>query len=133
MKYLYAILTVFAALANACRAEDSATSRTTTLTNMTAPTAKIPDGAEAITLAAGCFWCTEAIYQQIPGVLTVTSGYTGGSVANPSYEQVSTGLTGHAEACRVVFDTKKTSLEKILEVFWELHDPTTLNRQGADS
>jgi peptide-methionine (S)-S-oxide reductase len=134
MKYLYTILTVFAALATGCRADDPATVQTTTpITNMTATSAKIPDGAEYITLAAGCFWCTEAIYQQIPGVISVTSGYTGGTAKNPSYEQVCTGMTGHAEACRIVFDPKKTSLEKILEVFWEAHDPTSLNRQGADS
>lgn len=128
------MLTVFAALATGCRADVQTTNQTTTtITNMTATSANIPDGAEYITLAAGCFWCTEAIYQQIPGVITVTSGYTGGKVANPSYDQVCTGMTGHAEACRVVFDPKKTSLEKILEVFWEAHDPTSLNRQGADS
>ena len=100
-----------------------------------APTAelKIPAGAEYITLAAGCFWCTEAVFQQIPGVISVTSGYTGGTVPNPTYHEVCTGKTGHAEAARIVFDPKKTSLEKILEVFWEMHDPTTSNRQGPDS
>src|SRR5882724_12688178 len=120
MKYLYTILTVFAVLATGCRAGDPATAQTTTtITNMTATSAKIPDGAEYITLGAGCFWCTEAIFQQVPGVLTVTSGYTGGTFKNPTYEQVCTGATGHAEASRIVFDPKKTSLEKILEVFWE--------------
>ncbi len=94
---------------------------------------KIPEGAEFITLGAGCFWCTEAIFQQVPGVLSVTSGYMGGTVKNPTYEQVSTGATGHAEASRIVFDPKKTSLEKILAFFWEMHDPTSLNRQGADT
>ena len=83
----------------------------------------IPPGAEYITLGAGCFWCTEAIFQQIPGVISVTSGYMGGTVAHPSYEQVCTGQTGHAEVSRVVFDPHKTSLEKILAIFWEAHDP----------
>jgi peptide-methionine (S)-S-oxide reductase len=101
--------------------------------HMAAPMPKIPDGAEYITLGAGCFWCTEAIFQQIPGVISVTSGYTGGNVKSPTYEQVCSGDTGHAEVSRVVFDPKKTSLEKILEVFWEAHDPTSLNKQGADS
>src|SRR5580698_601641 len=99
-----------------------------------APTAelKIPAGAEYITLGAGCFWCTEAIFQQIPGVISVTSGYTGGTTPNPTYQQVCTGYTGHAEVSRVVFDPKKTSLEKILKYYWLAHDPTSLNRQGAD-
>jgi peptide-methionine (S)-S-oxide reductase len=94
---------------------------------------KIPEGAEFITLGAGCFWCTEAVFQLIPGVLSVTSGYMGGKVINPGYEQICTGETGHAEVARVVFDPKKTTLEKILAVFWHAHDPTTLNRQGGDS
>lgn len=93
---------------------------------------KPPAGAEAITLGAGCFWCTEAVFEQIPGVLSVTSGYMGGAVKNPTYEQVCTGETGHAEVAQVVYDPKKASLEKILELFWKTHDPTTLNRQGAD-
>jgi peptide-methionine (S)-S-oxide reductase len=91
-----------------------------------------PNGAEAITLGAGCFWCTEAVYQQIPGVLSVTSGYMGGHVLEPTYEQICDGDTGHAEVTRIVFDSAKTSLEKVLDTFWKMHDPTTLNRQGAD-
>jgi peptide-methionine (S)-S-oxide reductase len=93
---------------------------------------KIPDGAEFITLGAGCFWCTEAVFQQIPGVLSVTSGYTGGATKNPTYQQICTGDTGHAEVSRIVFDPKKTSLEEVLGHFWHAHDPTTLNRQGGD-
>ena len=94
---------------------------------------KPAEGTEIVTLGAGCFWCTEAVYQQIPGVLSVTSGYMGGTVKNPTYEQVCTGETGHAEVAQLVYDTKVTSLEKILEKFWHIHDPTSLNRQGADS
>jgi peptide-methionine (S)-S-oxide reductase len=98
-----------------------------------APMPKVPPGAEVITLGAGCFWCTEAVYQQIPGVLSVTSGYMGGSVKAPTYDQVCTGQTGHAEVAQLVYDPKVTSLEKILATFWHVHDPTTLNRQGADT
>lgn len=97
-----------------------------------APMPKVPPGAEVITLGAGCFWCTEAVYQQIPGVLSVTSGYMGGSVKNPTYEQVCSGKTGHAEVAQLVYDPKTTTLEKILNTFWHIHDPTSLNRQGAD-
>jgi len=94
---------------------------------------KVPEGAEVITLGAGCFWCTEAIFQQVPGVLSVTSGYMGGTNANPTYQQVCTGVTGHAEVSRIVFDPKKIPLEKILAVFWEAHDPSSLNKQGQDT
>ena len=97
-----------------------------------APVPAAPAGAEIIDLGAGCFWCTEAVYQQIPGVLSVTSGYMGGQTVDPTYEQVCDGDTGHAEITRVVFDPQKVSLERILEVFWTMHDPTTLNRQGND-
>jgi peptide-methionine (S)-S-oxide reductase len=97
-----------------------------------APMPKVPEGAEVITLGAGCFWCTEAVYQQIPGVLSVTSGYMGGKTKNPTYEQICTGTTGHAEVVQVVFDPKKTTLDTVLQKFWHVHDPTSLNRQGND-
>lgn len=84
------------------------------------------------TFGGGCFWCTEAIFKRLKGVSFVTSGYSGGSLDNPSYEQVSTGSTQHAEAVQVEFDPKKISFEKLLEIFWATHDPTTLNRQGED-
>ena len=89
-------------------------------------------GTEVITLGAGCFWCTEAVFQQIPGVRAVTSGYMGGHIAKPTYEQICDGDTGHAEVTRIVFDPAKAPLEKLLDTFWKAHDPTTLNRQGAD-
>jgi peptide-methionine (S)-S-oxide reductase len=92
----------------------------------------IPKGLELIGLGAGCFWCTEAIFQRLEGVEKVVSGYAGGIVDKPTYNQICTGTTGHAEIVNVFFDPKKISLEKILEVFWATHDPTTLNRQGAD-
>jgi peptide-methionine (S)-S-oxide reductase len=87
---------------------------------------------ESIVLAGGCFWCTEAVFKQIRGVQAVESGYANGHVANPSYEHVCSGDTGHAEVVRVDFDPSVVSLEKLLEVFFHTHDPTTLNRQGAD-
>ena len=93
----------------------------------------IPEGAEIITLGAGCFWCTEAVFQEIPGVYSVVSGYMGGQTKNPTYREVCTGTTGHAEVARIAFNPKETSLDKVLKVFWHLHDPTTLNRQGADA
>lgn len=84
------------------------------------------------TFGTGCFWCTEAIFEQLNGVLQVTSGYSGGYVKNPSYKEVSTGQTGHAECVQVVYDPLIISYDELLEVFWQVHDPTTLNRQGAD-
>lgn len=87
---------------------------------------------EITTLGAGCFWCVEAVYQDIRGVVSVVSGYSGGHVDNPTYEQVSSGRTGHAEVCQVEFDPEQISYAEILEVFFETHDPTSLNRQGND-
>ena len=87
---------------------------------------------ETATLGAGCFWCVEAVFERLPGVTKVISGYTGGHVDNPTYKQICTGTTGHAEVTRIEFDPAVISFEKILEVFFEAHDPTTLNRQGAD-
>ena len=87
---------------------------------------------ELATFAGGCFWCIEEIFRQQPGVVKVISGYTGGTVKDPTYAQVCAGDTGHAEALRIEFDPRKTSYENLLAVFWKAHDPTTLNRQGAD-
>lgn len=89
-------------------------------------------GLDVITLASGCFWCTEAIFKRVNGVISVVSGYSGGSVDNPTYDEVCTGRTGHAEAVQVQYDPKIVSLEIILEIYWYTHDPTTLNRQGND-
>lgn len=88
---------------------------------------------ETATLGGGCFWCTEAIFQMLPGVKSVRSGFAGGQSENPTYQQVCSGTTGHAEVIQVDFDPKVVSYEKILDAFWDAHDPTTLNRQGADS
>lgn len=84
------------------------------------------------TFGTGCFWCTEAQFQQLEGVLRVESGYSGGSKPNPTYEEVSTGLSGHAEVVQITYDPAKISFETLLEAFWQAHDPTTLNRQGND-
>jgi len=95
--------------------------------NMTA------NSSEVITLGGGCFWCTEAIFQEVRGVEKVESGYAGGSTINPTYEDVCSGKTGHAEVVQVTFNPRLITLEKILQIFFVTHDPTTLNRQGADS
>ena len=87
---------------------------------------------ETITLGGGCFWCLEAVYDQLEGVLDVVSGYAGGHMPNPDYKTVCSGTTGHAEVVQVTFDPQEISLQEILEVFFSIHDPTTLNRQGAD-
>jgi peptide-methionine (S)-S-oxide reductase len=87
---------------------------------------------DTATFGTGCFWCTEAVFQELNGVHKVTSGYSGGHVANPTYEQVTSKKTGHAEVVQIVFDPETISYDELLEVFWQVHDPTTLNRQGAD-
>lgn len=87
---------------------------------------------DTATFANGCFWCTEAIFQELKGVHTVKSGYTGGHLKNPTYQQVTEGTTGHAECLQIVYDSTVISFDELLEVFWETHDPTTLNRQGND-
>lgn len=96
------------------------------------PTAGAPTQFEVATLANGCFWCTEAIFQELKGVQQVTSGYSGGTVPNPTYEEVCSGSTGHAECLQIVYDPAVLSFDELLHVFWESHDPTTLNRQGND-
>lgn len=88
---------------------------------------------ESATFGTGCFWCTEAIFQQLEGVIKVTSGYSGGHVVNPTYEQVCNKTTGHAECLNIEYDKSKITFDELLEVFWKSHDPTTLNRQGNDS
>jgi peptide-methionine (S)-S-oxide reductase len=91
-----------------------------------------PAGSEQATFGGGCFWCTQVLFQQLNGVHSTVSGYSGGSVPNPTYEQVCTGGTGHAEAVQITFDRSVISYDELLEVFWRTHDPTTLNRQGHD-
>lgn len=92
-----------------------------------------PQKLETATIGGGCFWCAEAVFQRIPGVKSVVSGFAGGTTPNPTYEQVCTGETGHAEVVQITFDPAVISYGKLLEIFWEAHDPTTLNRQGNDA
>jgi peptide-methionine (S)-S-oxide reductase len=91
-----------------------------------------PEGLQKATFGGGCFWCTEAVFLELKGVHSVASGYSGGSVKNPTYEQVCTGATGHAEVIQINYDPKQVNYKDLLEVFWRTHDPTTLNRQGND-
>jgi len=102
------------------------------MTTLPTTAVDIPEGMEVATLGAGCFWCTEAVFQKLKGVVQVRSGFSGGHVTDPSYKLVVTGTTGHAEVVQVHFDPKVVSFEDLLAVFFVIHDPTTLNRQGAD-
>src|ERR1035437_7646042 len=90
-------------------------------------------GLKTVVFAGGCFWCTEAIFSELKGVQKVVSGYSGGKVPNPTYNEVCTGLTGHAECTQITYNPEQITFVELLEVFWMTHDPTTLNRQGADS
>ena len=99
---------------------------------MEAPTQPARSGRDVATLAGGCFWCLEAVYDQVLGVESVESGYLGGTTEDPTYEAVCSGQTGHAEAVRITFDPKTVSYQELLEIFFVIHDPTTLNRQGND-
>ncbi len=92
----------------------------------------IPEGSQLATFGSGCFWCSEAIFLDVKGVLKVQSGYSGGTVENPTYKQVCTGTTGHAEVVQLTYDPSVISYDELLEIFWHTHDPTTLNRQGND-
>src|ERR687889_331187 len=93
----------------------------------------MPDqNTDTATFGAGCFWCVEAVFQQLDGVLKVTSGYSGGHVANPTYEQVCSKKKGHVEVCRIIYDPEKITFDELLEVFWKTHDPTTVDQQGND-
>jgi len=121
MKHYFALLAAIAAFSGVAPSA-----------NAQNKTTNAPAKIETATFGGGCFWCAEAIFQRIPGVKTVTSGYAGGTVPNPTYEQVHTGTTGHAEVIQITYDPGILSYDKILEIFWEAHDPTTLNRQGND-
>ena len=121
----------------ACSKADDSTAKPaatpkTVVSQSNEPLVEPASKASVITLGGGCFWCVEAVYQRIDGITKVTSGYMGGTVPKPTYKQICTGRTGHAEVVKVEFDSAKISLEKVLAVFWKVHDPTTLNRQGVD-
>ena len=94
--------------------------------------AQVGEKVDTATFATGCFWCTEAIFESLNGVMKVTSGYTGGEIINPTYKEVCSGETGHAECVQIVYESNKITFDELLEVFFEVHDPTSLNRQGAD-
>ncbi len=117
-----------------CAQKSSTNSNTTMDTNNTKTIthSSATSKTDTATFANGCFWCTEAIFEELDGVISATSGYTGGKTGNPTYKQVCTGETGHAECLQIVYDSAKISFDELLEVFWETHDPTTLNQQGAD-
>lgn len=123
MKIPFFIFLLTVSLA-ACSQETSVVSNKTETQKITAN--------DTITLGGGCYWCVEAVYERLNGVVSVESGFAGGKVKDPSYEQVCTGLTGHAEVIQIAFDSLTTSTTEILKVFFTVHDPTTLNRQGAD-
>ncbi len=127
LKALFISIVSFAGL-NSCAQKDNSSKIKKEPTAMTTTAAKL----DTATFGTGCFWCTEAIFQELKGVEKVTSGYSGGTVPNPTYEQVCSKTTGHAECLNILYDPTIISFDELLEVFWQVHDPTTLNRQGAD-
>jgi len=124
LKYKAALFLAAAFFMNAC----SQTSQKTTMTE----TKNTNSAYDTATFGAGCFWCVEAVFQQLKGVIKVTSGYSGGETKNPTYKEVCSGETGHVEVCQIVYDPKQISFKELLEAFWQTHDPTTINRQGND-
>jgi len=119
-------LAIFLSSTHTSFSEETATNKKPT----TIP--KVPEGYKTATFAAGCYWCVETVFERLDGVHSVISGFTGGHVENPKYEAVCNGTTGHAEAVQIIFNPKKISYETLLSWFWQMHDPTQLNRQGAD-
>lgn len=128
MKFGFSMLAFILLIAgSSCGQKNKQATSTTTMANESAR-----EGLAVATFGSGCFWCTEAVFQNVEGVEKVESGYSGGKVKNPTYKEVCSGLTGHAEVIQVHYDSAKVSYEELLEIFWKTHDPTTLNRQGAD-
>jgi peptide-methionine (S)-S-oxide reductase len=125
MNYKTFLALFFVGVLGGCVAETQTNKMSASMMNLTEKT-------DTATFATGCFWCTEALFEQLNGVLKVTSGYTGGKSANPTYEDVSTGQSGHAECVQIVYEPSRISYDELVEAFFESHDPTTLNRQGAD-
>ena len=132
MKYAFLLSNLVAAVvvATSCAAEPEV--RPASAAAPTTGDTQMSDQLETATFGAGCFWCTEAFFQEMKGVQSVVSGYTGGKIENPSYKQVCSGDTGHAEVVRVTYDPTRVSYQALVNRFFETHDPTTLNRQGAD-
>jgi len=134
MKHTLVLLPVWALLASlgSCGQSQVPSDPTMQMTDLPLTSVDVPAGREVATFGAGCFWCVEAVFQSLRGVDRVVSGYSGGPVRNPSYKEVCSGRTGHAEVVQITFDPAVISFADLLEVFFETHDPTTLNRQGAD-
>jgi len=133
LKFLFISIVSFLGLSSCAQKDNNSKSKkeTKAMTGSAANTST-PLRMDTATFGTGCFWCTEAIFQQLEGVEKVTSGYSGGTVPNPTYEQVCSKTTGHAECLNIMYDPTKITFDELLEVFWQTHDPTTLNRQGAD-
>lgn len=131
---LTSVIVSVSALFSCAQRENPNTSMSNSITSNSAAAGQSSTSlnTDTATFANGCFWCTEAIFQQLDGVLKVSSGYSGGHVVNPTYKEVCTGTTGHAECIQIIYDPLKISFDELLEVFWQTHDPTTLNKQGND-
>ncbi len=127
LKILFISVVSFVGLSSCAQKNNNSKSKKDTKA-MTTSNVKL----DTATFGTGCFWCTEAIFQQLEGVEKVTSGYSGGTVVNPTYEEVTSKTTGHAECLNIIYDPAKITFDELLEIFWQTHDPTTLNRQGAD-
>ena len=123
IKYKAALLLTAAFFMSAC----SQTQQKTTMTEV-----KNTNGLDTATFGAGCFWCVEAVFLELKGVVKVVSGYSGGETKNPTYKEVCSGTTGHVEVCQILYNPKEISFKDLLEAFWQTHDPTTINRQGND-
>ena len=132
MKNFLPLLLAVGALNLSCSRAGQPSTSTNSIMNPTEPKMSATNQTEFADFGGGCFWCMEAIFERLPGVVAVTSGFAGGTTENPTYREVCTETTGHAEVTQVEFDPAKISYAKLLEVFWQAHDPTTLNRQGAD-
>lgn len=129
MNFVVTGLALFFASFSSCAQSDNTDKMIGSDANISVPAGVATDTA---TFGTGCFWCTEAVFQELEGVIKATSGYSGGTVENPTYRQVCEGNTGHAEVIQIVYDPKKITFDELLAAFWESHDPTTLNRQGND-
>ena len=133
LKILFISVVSFMGLSSCAQKDNSAKNKKDKMNTSTSlSNSSTPLTMDTATFGTGCFWCTEAVFQQLEGVEKVTSGYSGGTVPNPTYEQVCSKTTGHAECLNIMYDPKKISFDELLEIFWQVHDPTTLNRQGAD-
>jgi methionine-S-sulfoxide reductase len=128
---LAAVLAIVVSTACLTSCNNSTSTTTAAMNQPTSPAATDPN-VETITFGSGCFWCTEAVFQNVRGVKSAVSGYSGGHTADPTYEQICTGTTGHAEVVQVTYDPREVAFEDLVQVFWRTHDPTTLNRQGND-